>query len=219
MRELFPEDPQLLLFSQRYSAGGFDPTAIRPMISPTQSRPAAMLSIEKTTSVQSSPRPSLILPLQANNSPKRVLDESDNESLAPPRKIIRGESPLKGAAGRRMDAQKRTNLRNEVHQNGFQPLPKLPLPPPPSLPPGVLHLLSIIPRAETYNATVFDAAKVVGLLQHVDLSKYKAQPTSFPASQLGQQQYGLGQSNGTRTGHRITISFTDFPLVTYGYGR
>ncbi|KAK5279338.1 mRNA 3'-end-processing protein rna14, partial [Cryomyces antarcticus] len=106
MADLFPEDPQLSRFAHRYTAQAFDPTAIRPIISPaTQARPKAMPSIERLPSIQNSPRPFMAQPVQAA-SPKRpfVPDESDNEQ---PRKLARGESPLKGAAGRRQIAQQK----------------------------------------------------------------------------------------------------------------
>src|SRR5579862_5074291 len=100
MGDLYPEDPQLTRFSQRYSTPGFDPTAVRPIISPAaQMRPKGM-SIPSHEIEQSTPPAKFI---QTTNSPKRPLptDESDNE-LTRPRKLIRGESPLKGAAGRRL---------------------------------------------------------------------------------------------------------------------
>jgi cleavage stimulation factor subunit 3 len=114
MAELFPEDPKLLQFATRYSGDGFDPTVVRPIISPAfQMRPKStiMQSIEQIPSVQGSPRPPYdISPrpqyLQTTNSPKRPFPEDFESELNRPRKLARGESPLKGAAGRRLNEQK-----------------------------------------------------------------------------------------------------------------
>lgn len=115
MAELFPEDPKLSQFAHRYSGDGFDPTAIRPVISPAyQQRPKGsnvMQSIEQPQPVQdspmpvyeNSPRPQY---LQTTNSPKRPFPEDFENDLNRPRKLARGESPLKGAAGRRLNEQK-----------------------------------------------------------------------------------------------------------------
>lgn len=114
MAELFPEDPQLSQFAARYSAEGFDPTQIRPTVSPAaQRRPKStvMQSIEQVPSVQDSPRPiynSSPRPpfVQITNSPKRPFPEDFESELNRPRKLARGESPLKGAAGRRLNEAK-----------------------------------------------------------------------------------------------------------------
>jgi cleavage stimulation factor subunit 3 len=111
MAELFPEDPKLSQFASRFSSDGFDPTTIRPTISPAfQRRPKStvMQSIEQP-SVQDSPRPLYdISPrppfVQMTNSPKRPFPEDFEADR--PRKLQRGESPLKGAAGRRLNEQK-----------------------------------------------------------------------------------------------------------------
>lgn len=197
MRELFPEDPQLKLFAQRHTSQGFDPTAIRPIISPTQTRPPSFVlpSIEKPPSAQDSPRPSIVQAFQVNNSPKHQLDDSDSESLAPPRKLIRAESPLKGAAGRRMDAQKKTGLRNEIPLSTPRPPPAIPQPPP-LLPAGILQLLSAIPRAETYNATRLVPERMVDLLRKVDLSKYQPAQQVASTPQPAMAQYGFPTTSG-----------------------
>lgn len=115
MAELFPEDPKLSLFADRYRGDGFDPTAIRPVISPAfQRRPKianVMQSIEHASSVPDSPRPTYeVSPrpqyIQTTNSPKRPFPEDFEDNLNRPRKLARGESPLKGAAGRRLHEQK-----------------------------------------------------------------------------------------------------------------
>jgi cleavage stimulation factor subunit 3 len=114
MAELFPEDPELSLFASRYSEDSFNPTALRPIISPTfQRRPksAVMQSIEHAPSIQDSPRPVFNASprpqyINTTNSPKRPFPDDFESELNPPRKLARGESPLKGAAGRRLNEQK-----------------------------------------------------------------------------------------------------------------
>lgn len=171
MRDLFPEDHALSLFSRRFNDQGFDPTAIRPIISPaTQTRPKVIPSIETTFAGQNA------VPLHNTNSPKRPLplDESDNEA-GRPRKLPRGESPLKGAAGRRLDQQKRN--RQPIEPSQVMPLP---LPPPP-LPRDVMFLLSIIPKAETYHATRFSPEEIVRLIRETSIPTNIAQLPPLPA--------------------------------------
>ncbi|KAI9707545.1 MAG: mRNA 3'-end-processing protein rna14 [Candelina mexicana] len=164
--ELFPEDPQLLHFARRFTTSGFDPSAIRPIISPaTQARAKTRPSIENVPPGPNSPHNQII---QSTDSPKRPLPPDESESEAnPPRKLARGESPLKGAAGRRLDQHKRTRERNDVPehqtQRSAQAPPALPLPR------DVLFLLSIIPKAETYQATKFKAEGMVRLLRETNI--------------------------------------------------
>lgn len=176
MADLFPEDPQLQRFASRYRTHGFDPTAIRPIISPAvQARPKALPTIEKPPSVQNSPRP---LPTQITSSPKRPL-EDDFDVGQPAPKIARGESPLKGlkgAAGRRLEDQKR----REGSNMGVSSVA-----PAPSLPREVLFLLSILPPAHSYNVTRFNPQRMLELVRNADLTNYRPPP---PQS---------GQPNGT----------------------
>ena len=175
---LYPEDPSLTLFAQRHAEPGIDPCAVRPVISPrsqTQGKISALIDqiTKETPSPSGSPRAaSAYFGNGANpstRSPKRPLDDSDSEG--PARKVARGESPLKGAAGRRMalDAIRRTGLANEVtpQQTPAQSYHA----PPPTLPQPVFRLLSAIPPAHTYEQTRFDAQKMAQLLQGVDLSR------------------------------------------------
>ncbi|KAL8716739.1 MAG: hypothetical protein Q9225_005956 [Loekoesia sp. 1 TL-2023] len=145
IREHFPDDPTLSHFSRRFVQPGFDPTAIRPIISPaTQTRPKAMPMPETSLPAQGSPLPHTG---QATHSPKRALplDDSDNDTERP-RKLARGDSPLKGAAGRRLEQQKR----NQQPQGTPQFDHILPQLPPPTLPPAITHVLSNLPRASHY---------------------------------------------------------------------
>jgi hypothetical protein len=193
MAELYPEDPNLLQFASRYSGEGFDPTAVRPIVSPaTQMRQksAVMPSIEQYTSVQNSPRPNFVqqeisprpqyLQLtNTTNSPKRPFPIEDMDDLSRPRKLARGESPLKGAAGRRLDQQKRLHGTPNWQSNA----------PPFVVPRDITFLLSIIPRADLYQSTKFDAEALVRVLSqtHVpDHSSWKAsreQPQPQPQPQ------------------------------------
>lgn len=186
MADLFPEDPRLLRFASRYTHEGvdrFDPTAQRPIISPsTQMRPKAILqSIEQPASIPNSPQPQYrqeLSPrpihrqeasprptyLHVTDSPKRPFgDESGNESDRP-RKLARGESPLKGAAGRRLDQQKRLQ---QTHGT-----PAWQSSAPFSIPRDITFLLSVIPRAETYKASRFNPEAMVRLLSQTNIPDY-----------------------------------------------
>jgi len=182
MSETFPDDPRLSSFSQRFTHEGFDPTAIRPIISPdTQARPKSMPSIEPAPSAQNSP-PSRSI--QITNSPKRPLpkEESDNESNRP-RKMARGESPLKGAAGQRiLDQQKRN--RQPQDRSHFDGQSTTQLMPPTPLPREIGFLLSIIPKSSTYHATKFNPEAMVKLIRETHI------PTSV--SQIRQVPNGAG---------------------------
>ena len=203
MSEHFPADPALARFSQRYESEGFDPISARPLLSPTQVRTKMMPVIERP--FQASNESPLTNPasLHVTNSPKRpLIDESDGESMQP-RKVARGESPLKGAAGRRLVDAKRVHQRDASYGNGSagntnnsstqqQGQPQSPrqaqilqqqrleqqkiiqqqmLRPPPELPREVMFLLSIIPRAEAYKATVFNPQRMVELLRRTDVNR------------------------------------------------
>ena len=199
--DLFPDDPRLASYSQRFVYEGFDPTAIRLILSPgTQARPKVIPSLEAPSSVHNSPPNNYVQPTY---SPKRPLpfEESDTE-INRPRKLIRGESPLKGAAGRRLDQQKRNRLPNEManyegHGNDrvIQP---------PLLPRDVLFLLSIIPNASTYHATKLKPAELVRVIrdlhipERVDLLKH---PLPLHEIQQQYQQATQRQYNGKNSRH------------------
>ncbi|KAF9731403.1 hypothetical protein PMIN04_004877 [Paraphaeosphaeria minitans] len=209
MATLFPEDPKLLRFASRFKSPTFDPTAVRPVISPrTQMRPAMPSNIMPTVEEPVHAAPPLPVPqperlqspaafnsprlghlLPATNSPKRPLDDADNDQ---PRKIIRGESPLKGAAGRRLDAARRNNAVGGGNTPVAGPTP---------LPKGVNFLLGIIPPAHTYQATRFRPEAMVNLLRGITLPLpgNAAAPAGPPAAHIGAQlqniqaRYGGGQ--------------------------
>lgn len=181
MATLFPEDPQLQRFSRRFASPTFDPTTVRPIISPrTQMKPvmpvlpSIMPSIEEaipTAPPVQAQEPRIASPAQnvlnsprlvnlpvVMNSPKRPLE--DAEESAQPRKLARGESPLKGAAGRRLDAARRN-----MAASGSTPigLPQGPAP----LPREINFLLGIIPAAHTYRETRFKPEGLVNMLRNI----------------------------------------------------
>jgi cleavage stimulation factor subunit 3 len=125
MAELFPEDPKLSYFASRFEQGQekFNPTLARPVISViAQMRPpllpvpqiAQSPEVEHIFPTTYSPRPSASprplpytnLDAVTRNSPKRPFVADSGDEMHP-RKLQRGESPLKGAAGRRLDAARR----------------------------------------------------------------------------------------------------------------
>jgi cleavage stimulation factor subunit 3 len=95
--------------------------------------------------------------LPATDSPKRPLEDAENDQ---PRKFTRAESPLKGAAGRRLDAARRSNM--AVGGN-------TPVAAPFQWPREINFLLSIIPNASTYDATRFRPEAMIDLLQDLTL--------------------------------------------------
>ena len=180
MRELFPEDPTLEQFAHRYSTPSFDPTAVRPIISPSQARPKAAYPTQEAPASRHG-TPSKFSDAAPNNSPKRPLEDYDDD-LSRPRKFIRAESPLKAVQGRRLDQQKRPQI-NGSGQLGSHIRPQgSPAP----LPRDVVYLLSIIPPASTYNAGHFSPEKLVDLIRRIDM------PGSIAQVPLPQSARGLG---------------------------
>ena len=167
---LYPEDPQLKLFARRYTIPKFDPCLVRPVISATaQAQTKSNFAMNGTKnlspSLPNSPLRSFAANSSGRNSPKRALDTSDNEM--PARKIQRVESPLRGAAGRRLDAARRTALRNEVNPGMTTPQPGPPAP----LPAAIVELLGMIPPAHTWLAPHPDPQKMLQLLRDMDFSR------------------------------------------------
>ncbi|SPO05230.1 related to mRNA 3'-end-processing protein RNA14 [Cephalotrichum gorgonifer] len=197
MAELFPDDPKLAHFKERYSTPKFDPITARMIISPrAQLRPKMLIpSIERAASVQRSrsPAPPMQQPLQPNfsprpqfaratASPKRAFQD-DHDEPSRPRKLARGESPLKGAAGRRLDQQRR-NQASALHRE-------------------ITFFLSILPPASSYDSVRFNAGGMAQLLAGTavpDYSSWKATQDqslrqgssrpAYPAQQRPQSPYG-----------------------------
>lgn len=189
MKEAFPDDPRLSSFSQRFVHDRFDPTAVRPLISPaTQARPKIIISVETAIppSRQPSPPPIKIAPI--TNSPKRPLplDDFDNDANRP-RKLARGESPLAGAAGRRLNQLKQSRHPYEPPQpvgqvNGYMPS----IPP---LPREINYLLGIIPPASTYNIAHFNVDKMIQLIRDTPLPQAPSQQPPPHANHMGNGQF------------------------------
>lgn len=172
MSDLFPEDPLLVLFSRRFTNHGFNPTAIRPIISPnSQARPKSYSSSHQHSTANYTP-PKVV---QTSTSPKRALplDDSDTDGGRPP-KLTRIESPLAGAAGRRrLDQQKRHQPHQDLSRYEGQSMPQAP--PPPDLPRDVLILLSMIPNADTYTVTKFKVDEMIKLIRETNLPSSASQ--------------------------------------------
>lgn len=176
MRELYPEDRSLDLFSHRYKTPTFDPMAVRPILSPSQTRPKTLQpGVAPEIGNAASPRPLD----RSFGSPKRPfpIDDYDYDSDRP-RKFVRAESPLKATQGRRYDQQKRGQPLNgqAFHykpQGSAAPLPR-----------DVVHLLSIIPSASTYHISRLSPEKMVDLLRHIDVPAATAQ-IPLPANVRG----------------------------------
>lgn len=180
MRELFPEDPTLEQFAHRYSSPAFDPTVVRPIISPSQTRPKTAFPTEQPVSRHGTPS-SRYPDASVTNSPKRPLEDFDDE-MNRPRKFIRADSPLKTTQRRQLDPPKRTqqvisNQTGSQFRSQGSPAP---------LPRDIVYLLSIIPSASAYNAGRFSPEKLVDLIRRIDM------PTSISQIPLPPSVRGLG---------------------------
>jgi cleavage stimulation factor subunit 3 len=191
MAELYPDEPEINRFALRFSLPTFDAMSAQLMLSPTQARPKPTEPYLPTVGAPplrsiegpSSPRatgpmggPEILLgpngPYVA--SPKRPLEDSDNDG--PARKFMRGESPLKGAAGARMVSQT-TGGKGGFATKTFVPTNTQPGPPPaslpPPLPPQIDAILRILPNPSAYNSVRFDGAKLAALAQSVNVEQKK----------------------------------------------
>ncbi|TQW08035.1 CFIA complex component Rna14 [Cordyceps javanica] len=148
MAELFPEDPKLKYFTERFASDRFDPIQTPIIVSKAvQMRPKrAIPVIEEPATIQDSPgpvrqeqspRPQFA---RATASPKRPFGVDDDE-LNPPKRVARGVSPLKGAAGRRLDQQRR-NQTSALQRD-------------------ITFLLGILPPAHTYDSQRLTAASMI----------------------------------------------------------
>lgn len=217
MAELWPEDPKLSHFTERYSVDSFDPIAYRLIISPAvQLRPnLVMPSIEQATSVRDAtplpvappvpvpvpaPAPTTVrqtaspVPqyLGTTNSPKRPYPGDDQEEYNRPRKLARGQSPLKGAAGRRLDQQR---------QNQGAPLAR-----------DITFFLGILPPTHSYNAQLFSASGLVNLLRDTpvpDYSTWKANQDQG-MRQDGAQPRGAPSTHGRQPSGGDYSSYNSF---------
>ncbi|KAI1101619.1 hypothetical protein F4804DRAFT_315413 [Jackrogersella minutella] len=181
MADLFPEDPSLVHFAARFATDRFNPITTRVIVSPTrQMRPKGIMqSVENfSLSARSSPRPMPQMERtpqpqfsQAVNSPKRPF-QSDDQDEYPPRKLARGVSPLKGAAGRRLDQQRRAQQGQGISSHISAPTP---------IPRDLTFLLGLIPPAEAYRGHYLSTDGMVRLVQNTPVPSYgewKAQKDS-----------------------------------------
>lgn len=184
MAELYPEEHALSRFGNRFATPAFDATRVQLIISPTQARPKLGPPPNQHRDPRAAPpSPPGQLMLGPNGpyvaSPKRgPPEDSDTDTPLPAAKYRRADSPLKGAAGRRL-AQRAggftatSGLQPEAASAmnaGVQALQAL-QPPPAPLHPQITWLLSRLPNAREYRTTQFDAGKVVGLLRGVELGR------------------------------------------------
>ncbi|KAI0968438.1 hypothetical protein F4678DRAFT_443021 [Xylaria arbuscula] len=174
MAELFPEESSMSPFTARFATDRFDPISARVIVSPAQQmRPKAAIlqSVEDASSsarntpqpiaqLERSPRPQF-LPVNTGNlnSPKRPFQTDEVDDYNPPRKIARGVSPLKGAAGRRLDQQRR---QGGITASGATiPIPR-----------DITFLLGLIPPANTFHAHRFKPERMVQLIRETDVPNY-----------------------------------------------
>lgn len=181
MAELFPEDPRLSYFTARYSSDSFDPVAAPVIISKAvQMRPKQTARVAEQATFSrpdsppqvrlESPRPQYT---RATASPKRPLGV-DDEELNPPKRLARGASPLKGAAGRRLDQQRR-NQASALHRD-------------------ITFLLNILPPAHTYDGSRLNPVGLANLLRDTAVPDY-----STWNSKVGNQNRGGTPGHGRQT--------------------
>ncbi|PFH62906.1 hypothetical protein XA68_11225 [Ophiocordyceps unilateralis] len=181
--ELFPDDPKLSCFKSRYSSDRFDPVAAPIIVSkavqmrPKQAMPALLPTASGRSSIppprrELSPRPQY---LRATASPKRPFG-ADEEEVNPPKRLARGASPLKGAAGRRLDQQRR-NQASALHRD-------------------ITFLLGLLPPGHSYDAQRLHAAGLVSLLRDTPLPDF----SSWRAKTGGQYPVPLPMAGRSTSG-------------------
>lgn len=207
MAELFPEDPKLEYFASRFSSESFSPVAAPIIISKAiQMRPKQMApAIEQPTSVrdsmppprhEQSPKPHFI---RATASPKRPFG-IDDDDLNPSKRFARGISPLKGAAGRRLDQQRR-NQTSALHRD-------------------ITFLLGILPPSHTYDAQRLNPAGMTALLRDTQLPDYASWKAKtggqylFAAPTHGRQASNDGRPLSPYGRMASTTGYRNSPLRT-----
>ncbi|CAG7947211.1 unnamed protein product [Penicillium nalgiovense] len=178
MRELYPEDPALEQFANRYSNSNFDPTSVQLILSPSQTKQKTHMP---GISAETHGSPMARYLDTSLNSPKRPypIDDYDEDS-GRPRKFVRAESPMKSAQARRLDQPKR------VQQLNGQSTSYRPQGSPAPLPREVVNLLSILPPSAAYNITRLSPEKMIDLLRHVEI------PSDVSQIQIPQAAHGPG---------------------------
>ncbi|KAJ3563456.1 hypothetical protein NPX13_g8191 [Xylaria arbuscula] len=173
MAELFPDESNMTPFAARFATERFNPITSRVIISPAQQmRPKAAIlqSVEDVPlSTRATPQPAALLErsprpqlLSANpinvNSPKRPFQADEADDYNPPRKMVRGVSPLKGAAGRRLDQQRRQG--GTASSGGTISIPR-----------DITFLLGLIPAADM-SVPRFRTERLVQIIRETDIPTY-----------------------------------------------
>lgn len=220
MKDLFPLEPEIVRFGLRHSMPTFDGLQAELVISPTQARPKKAYSAHGMQGVV----PSFEAPAGGEGglrlgpngpyvaSPKRPLDVSDLDADTPQRKFMRGESPLKGAAGRRITGNGLGHMAtgstasgsgtggagfmtksyvpgSGQPNGGMQGPPPVPAGPIP-LPREIQYLLSILPPAGAYNNVTFLPHRVVDFLRAFDLEAARGRAMLIPSGTAGGGGFG-----------------------------
>ncbi|GAP88546.1 putative mRNA 3 -end-processing protein RNA14 [Rosellinia necatrix] len=174
MAELFPDESSISPFAARFATDRFNPITARVIVSVAQQmRPktAILQSVEDISpSVRATPQPipqaersprQQFLPVNAGNinSPKRPFQNDETDDYNPPRKIARGVSPLKGAAGRRLDQQRRQGA--TTASGTTIPIPR-----------DITFLLGLIPPADTFHTHRFKPERMVQLIRETEVPSY-----------------------------------------------
>ncbi|KAI8684487.1 MRNA 3'-end-processing protein RNA14 [Fusarium keratoplasticum] len=194
MAELFPEDPKLNYFVSRFSSDKFDPISTPLIISkavqmrpkqavPVVEQPISLRNSPLPARQEQSPRPQYV---RATASPKRPLG-IDDEELNPPKRLARGVSPLKGAAGRRLDQQRR-NQASALHRD-------------------ITFLLNILPPAQSFDMQRLNPTALVNILRDTSLPD----AATLKATGGGQQRY-----NNPSHARQSSGEYGNRPLSPYG---
>lgn len=168
MKELFPDDPVLNTFTARFTSATFNPISVQLVLSPTQSRPP------EPHVTQVAPVPRYQEPAMAESVSKRShTDEYEEDFLTNrPRKVARGDSPMRGppsGSARRKNAREQRQERQDRQEQQQQQQAVTNLEVPPPLPKAINYLLSIIPPAASYHSVRFSPARMVSLINQIDM--------------------------------------------------
>lgn len=160
-------------FGERYSYSSISPCNYAPVISLHQLKPPMPLPPPPPVVPAPIPQAPAAPPQRITDSPKRSLDDANvsdaDQGSHRPRKIHRPDSPLKGAAGRKLKQERQQQQRIAGRGQQAQSAPA-----PQPLPDGVMFLLGILPGADKYHATRFNAEAIVTLLRNVELPPRKS---------------------------------------------
>ncbi|KAH8174728.1 suppressor of forked protein (Suf) domain-containing protein [Sarocladium implicatum] len=203
MAELFPEDPKLKWFAARYETDTFDPVAAPVIISKAaQMRPKQLIPVvvEQPLPARHTPMPPSrqeqsprVQYARATASPKRPLGAIDEDDINPPKRLQRGLSPLKGAAGRRLDQQRR-NQTSALHRD-------------------ITFLLGILPPAHSFDGARVNNSALVSVLRETHVPD-QAQARSQPPSHGRQVSGDYAQRGASPFGRVASAGYRNSPLRT-----